>query len=245
MKNRRVGGTAALLVTAAVAAAGADNPPAAGFDAGGSDERAVAVAGRTMEAMGGRAAWDAVQCIGWTIFGRTHLWNKWTGDYRLEADTLVVIMNLNRSDGRVWTRGAEMEAGDGRRAVLEKARSIWINDSYWFVMPYKLKDTGVTLAYTGERAAEDGRLADVLTLTFRDVGDTPENRYEVYVDRETGLVSQWSFFRNAGDTEPRFTLPWTDWASYGGIRLSTGRGRAEVTDVRVSAGDESAAFAGP
>lgn len=245
MKNRKLWGTAVTLVLAVVAAAGADNPPARGFDAEGSDARAVAVADRTMEAMGGRAAWDAVQCIGWTIFGRTHLWNKWTGDYRLEADTLVVIMNVNRSDGRVWTRGAEMEGGDGRRAVLERARSIWINDSYWLVMPYKLKDTGVTLAYTGERAAEDGRLADVLTLTFRDVGDTPENRYEVYVDRETGLVSQWSFFRNAGDTEPRFTLPWTDWASYGGIRLSTGRGRAEVTGVRVSAGDESAAFAGP
>lgn len=244
MKHRWLIGVA-LGFALAAPAAGADNPPAPGFDAAGSDARAVEIADRAMEAMGGRAAWDAVQCIGWTIFGRTHVWNKWTGDYRLEADTLLVIMNVNRGDGRAWTRGVEMEDGPERKAVLAEARSIWINDSYWFVMPYKLKDSGVTLKYSGERAAQDGRPADVLTLTFRDVGDTPENRYEVFVDRETGLVSQWSFFRNASDPEPRFTLPWTNWTSFGGIKLATGRGRTDVTNVRVTAGDERAAFAGP
>lgn len=244
MKNRWLIGTAAALALVAGSAA-ADNPPAPGFDAGGSDARAVAIADRTMDAMGGRAAWDAVQCIGWTIFGRTHLWNKWTGDYRLEADTLLVIMNLNSGDGRAWSRGAEMEAGDARQAVLGEARSIWINDSYWLVMPYKLKDTGVTLKYAGERATDDGRPADVLALTFREVGDTPDNRYEVSVDRETGLVSQWSYFRSAADAEPRFTLPWNNWSSYGGIKLATGRGRADVTNLRVSSGDERAAFAAP
>ena len=245
MKNRWWIGTAAALALAAGSALAADNPPAPGFDAEGSDARAVEIADRTMDAMGGRAAWDAVQCIGWTIFGRTHMWNKWTGDYRLEADTLLVIMNVNSGDGRAWSRGAEMEAGDARQAVLSEARSIWINDSYWLVMPYKLKDTGVTLKYAGERATDDGRPADVLALTFREVGDTPDNRYEVFVDRETGLVSQWSYFRSAADAEPRFTLPWNNWSPYGGIKLATGRGRADVTNVRVSGGDERAAFAAP
>ncbi|HEU4364285.1 MAG TPA: hypothetical protein VFT13_02350 [Candidatus Krumholzibacteria bacterium] len=245
MKNRWLIGTAAALALAAGSAVAADNPPAPGFDAEGSDARAVEIADRTMDAMGGRAAWDAVQCIGWTIFGRTHLWNKWTGDYRLEADTLLVIMNVNSGDGRVWSRGAEMEAGDARQAVLGEARSIWINDSYWLVMPCKLKDTGVTLKYAGERATDDGRPADVLALTFREVGDTPDNRYEVFVDRETGLVSQWSYFRSAADAEPRFTLPWNNWSPYGGIKLATGRGRTHVTNVRVSSGDERAAFATP
>jgi hypothetical protein len=236
----------AVLMMSAVAAMAQENPPAPGFDIDGSDVRAVAVADRTMEAMGGRAAWDRVQCIGWTIFGRTHLWNRWKGDYRLEADTLLVIMNVNSGEGRVWSRGDEMQPGIDRDALLKRARSIWINDSYWFLMPYKLKDTGVTLSDEGERATADGRMADVLGLTFHGVGDTPDNRYEVFVDRETGLVSQWSFYRKHGDAEPAFTLPWTGWTRFGVILLATGRGgRADITGIRVSAGDESAAFAAP
>lgn len=224
-----------------------ENPPAPGFDAAGSDARAMALADRTMQAMGGRRHWDAVQCLGWTIFGRTHLWNKWTGDYRLEADTLLVIMNVNTGEGRAWTKGKAMPSGSALDEVLGTARSIWINDMYWFLMPYKLKDSGVTLTYTGERDTEDGRLADVLTLTFKGVGDTPQNRYEVCIDRETGLVSQWSYFADRADAEPRFTLPWTDWKAYDGIKLAAGHGRerAQVSGIRVSAGDERAAFAGP
>jgi hypothetical protein len=233
-----------LLLVASAGLAG-ENPPAAGFDTAGSGARAIAIADRTMEAMGGRANWDAVQCLGWTIYGRTHLWNKWTGDYRLQADTLLVIMNVNSGEGRAWNRGRELPDGDDLRAVLKRAHSIWINDSYWFIMPYKLKDTGVTLTYAGERATEDGRPADVLNLTFKDVGDTPQNRYEVFVDRETGLVSQWSYFQNAADATPRFTLPWTGWTDFGGIKLATGRGRVEVTGILASTADEHAAFAAP
>ena len=245
MARWKAGAATALAVSLAVGVAAADNPPAPGFDAAGSDARAMAVADRTMDAMGGRANWDAVQCVGWTIFGRTHTWNKWTGAYKLEADTLVVIMNLNSGKGRAWTGGREMPDGPERDAVLGEAHSIWINDMYWLLMPYKLKDTGVTLTYAGERNAEDGRLADVLNLTFKDVGDTPENRYEVYVDRESGLVSQWSYFRDAADAEPRFTLPWNDWRAYDGVKLSSGRGRTDVTNIHVSKSDEADAFAAP
>jgi hypothetical protein len=244
MRNPLIVGVLACVLAANAAAAG-ENPPAPGFDAAGSDARAVEIADRTMDAMGGRASWDAVQCVGWTIFGRTHLWNKWTGDYRLEADTLVVITNLNTGAGRVWSRGSELPPGDACTAALQRAKSIWINDSYWLVMPYKLKDTGVTLRYAGERATGDGRTADVLTLTFNGVGDTPQNRYEVFVDRETGLVSQWSYYRDAADAEPKFTLPWTGWSDFGGIQLATGRGRTDVTGIRVSKDDERAAFTAP
>jgi hypothetical protein len=71
-----------------------DNPAAAGFDAAGSGARAVAIADVVMHNLGGRGNWDAVQCLAWEIFGRKHLWNKWTGDYRLEDGDLLVIMNV-------------------------------------------------------------------------------------------------------------------------------------------------------
>jgi len=242
----KVGVVALFVLGVALACATrADNPPAPGFDAAGSDAAAVALADRAMEAMGGRAAWDAVQTLGWTIFKRTHLWNRWTGEYRLDADTLLVKMNVNTGQGRVWRSGVEVTDAAERDPVLERATSIWINDSYWLVMPYKLKDTGVTLRYGGEHATDDGRAADMIVMTFANVGDTPENKYEVYVDKESGLVTQWSYYPTVTDAEPKFTLPWTDWTQMNGVRIAMGRGRTTVSGVTVSAGDERARFDAP
>jgi hypothetical protein len=100
-------------------------------------------------------------------------------------------------------------------------------------MPYKLLDPGVTLRYGGEKEMEDGRGADVLVLTFEEVGYTPENKYDVFVARDTGLVEQWSFYRNADDEEPSFTLPWTGWREFGGILLATDHGREKDWDIAV------------
>jgi hypothetical protein len=221
------------------------NPPAPGFDEAGSDAQALAIADRVVDAMGGRGRWDGVQTIGWTLFGRTHLWNKWTGEYRMETDTSLVVMNLGTMKGRAWEKGSEVTDAERCATQLKRARSIWMNDSYWLLMPYKLKDTGVTLKYGGEKTTEDGRPADVLVLTFREVGDTPDNKYEVYVDRETSRVTQWSYYKSASDPEPRFTLPWTGWTAFDGVWLATGRGRFDVTGIWVSASDERAAFAAP
>ena len=246
--KERIGILLCALVLWAVAVAGAardENPPAPGFDAAHSDPTAMKLADRVMASLGGRKQWDRVQTMGWTIFGRTHTWNKWTGDYRLEADTTVVVMNIRTMKGRVWEKGTEVVDVAHRDEVLKDAKSIWINDSYWFVMPYKLKDTGVTLKYGGEKATADGRAADMLVLTFANVGDTPDNKYDVYVDRETGLVTQWSYYKTAADPEPRFTLPWNGWGNYDGIMLATGRGKTDVTGIRVSTSDDRTAFAGP
>lgn len=236
---------AVLAWTCVPAAPAGDNPPAAGFDMSGSDPKAMELADRAMDAMGGRAAWDATRLLAWTIFKRNHVWDKWTGDYRMEADSTLVIMNIHTKAGRAWEKGAEVTDAAKRDELLRDALSVWINDSYWLVMPYKLKDTGVTLRYAGERPTEDGREADVVELTFAGVGDTPENKYQVWIDRETDLVTQWAYFEKAGDAEPKFTRPWTGWTRFGDISLATGRGRFDVTNLRVSKEPDPSAFAGP
>ncbi len=243
----RIAALCVLIVMGAAAACAEDNPPAPGFDQTGSDAKAIAVADRVMKALGGRKDWDSVQVIRWTIFGRVHVWNKWTGDFRLEADTTLVVMNTNTMKGRVWENEREVTNAAHADDVLKRAKSIWINDSYWLVMPYKLKDTGVTLKYGGEKATEDGKPADMLVLTFKTVGDTPDNKYDVYVDRESGLVTQWSYYQSASDAEPRFTLPWNEWAAYDGIMMATGRGgeRFAVSNISVSSSNDVTAFAGP
>lgn len=228
-----------VLVLAAAPAAPAANPPAEGFDLEGSDRRAIEIADAVMERMGGRDAWDATRHLRWRFFGRRlHVWDRFTNDVRIEGvssdngEAFTILMNLDSGQGRAWVEGAEV-AGGKLAEMLDFGEAVWINDSYWLLMPYKLKDSGVTLTYEGEGAMEDGRAADVLQLTFEGVGRTPQNKYHVYVARDSGLVEQWDFYTDAGDTEPRFSTPWLDWRRYGGILLSDDRGENDLSELAV------------
>jgi hypothetical protein len=215
-----------LLLGAAAGATGQDNPALPGFRADASDARAIEIADETMRAMGGRAAWDATRYLSWLFFGRrTHYWDKWTGDVRIESDSTVVLMNVNTRAGRAWVGGREVVEPAAKTKLLESGYGWWVNDGYWMFMPYKLKDTGVALKYRGERAMQDGRQADVLELTFANVGLTPDNRYEVLVDKQTRLVGEWTFYRAATDSAATFTMPWKDWRRVGSIMLCADHGR--------------------
>ena len=116
--------------------------------------------------------------------------------------------------------------------LLSNANSMWINDAYWLVMPFKLKDSGVTLQYVGKDTLLTGDAADRLALTFQNVGDTPDNKYHVWVD-ENNLIQQWAFFRSATDSLPQFITPWTSYHQYGAILLSGDRGKYQLTDIAV------------
>ncbi len=221
------------------------NPPAEGFNADESDVAAIALADLTMKAMGGRQAWDETRYIAWNFFGvRHHIWDKHTGNVRIEfadresGDQIILLMNINTLEGRAWRNGDEVADSEALTKMLKRGQGAWINDSYWLLMPYKLKDPGVTLNYLGEKMMEGGRPAEVVQLTFTDVGNTPQNKYHVYIDKNTQLVEQWDFFSNADDSEPNFKIPWRDWKRHGRIMLSGDRGEmrgrpVKLTDVAV------------
>ena len=241
----------AVLLSAAAACAAAGqtaqpaNPPAPGFDAAGSDPRAIQIADAVMEKLGGRAAWDSTRYVAWTFAGRRHhLWDRATGRLRLEGPgprsgkPYVMLLDVNSGEGRAWREGQEVTDPQELGTMLKAGRSGWINDSYWLLMPYKLKDTGVTLRDLGEGRTEEGGAADVLELTFKDVGDTPRNKYHVWVARESGLVEQWAFYNDRDDAQPGFTCPWKGWKRCGRVMLSGDRGEIggrhmELTDIAV------------
>lgn len=215
------------------------NPPAADFDMAGSDQKAVQIADEVMNAMGGRKAWDNTHLIAWNFFGaRKLVWDKWTGTVRIDnlKDDQTVLLNVNNDKGRVFRKGEEMTNPDSVAKYVKQGKGAWINDSYWLVMPFKLKDSGVTLKYTGEENMQDGKPADVLQLTFKSVGNTPENKYKLWVDKTTRLISQWAYYPKATDEAPRFTLPWIDYQKHGGILLSGERGERDLTDIMVFTG---------
>ncbi|WP_420576714.1 hypothetical protein [Ekhidna sp.] len=212
-----------------------NNPPAEGFNQEGSDLLATLLADKTMLAMGGRKAWDNTRYIKWNFFGRRdHVWDKWTGDVRIEVpeDELTILMNINTKDGKVMKGDREITS-DSLDIYLQKGYEMWVNDSYWLVMPYKLKDSGVTLKYLREDSTEAGTRADVVSLSFDAVGVTPENVYEVWIDTDSKLVTQWAFYPDSSTLEPRFITPWGNYKKYGGIMLSGDRGQYQLNNIEV------------
>lgn len=228
-----------------VAAVVEENPAADGFNAEASDEKAIAIADEVMKAMGGRKAWDDTKLMAWNFFGaRKLLWDKQTGDVRIEngRDDMKIIMNIHSKEGRVFKDGAEFSDPDSVSHYLNRGERIWINDSYWLVMPYKLKDSGVTLKYLREDTTATGDMADVLQLSFENVGVTPDNLYEIFVDKEQKLVTQWAFYREPGQEEPNFITPWGEYAQQGQIMLSGDRGERDLTDIKVMTAAPEGAF---
>jgi hypothetical protein len=226
--------------------------PLAAGEMGVADARSAEIAQSVMQKMGGHDAWEATRFLTWNFFGsRRHLWDKHTGDIRVEGtnresgEPYLILMNLGTKQGRAWVDGAEVTEPEALAALLDRGEAAWINDSYWLVMPYKLRDPGVTLKHVGGGTMVDGRQAEVLELTFEEVGRTPENKYRVYVAADSGLVEQWDFYAQAADEEPRFQVPWHDWRPHGGILLSADRGERGHSGVGVLAEVPAGAFSSP
>ena len=203
---------------------------------GQSDPQAVAVAQAVMQAQGGQKAWEQTRYLQWNFFGNRRLtWDRYTGDVRIEylKQPLVTLVNVNTRKGRVFRQGQEETRPDSLQQYLNEGYRAWTNDSYWLLMPYKLLDPGVTLRYLGTESTETGRPADKLQLTFSGVGITPQNRYFVWVDKSTRLVSQWAYFPKAEQEKPAFVNPWKDYRRYGKIMLSGDRGNRRLTEISV------------
>jgi hypothetical protein len=217
-----------------------------------------------LDAMGGEAAWNDARYFEFTFGverdgqaggGWTHHWDRWDGDYKLtgtrQGAELVVLMNVNQRDagGRAWLDGQPVEPGARLDSLVQFAYGRWVNDSYWLIMPYKWTDPGVHAAYAGTRADSAGRQWEIVHLSFDQVGLTPQNEYDAWIDPTTGLMERWTHFRTA-DADPAI-YDWNDWQQFGPIRLATRKpavgGNAAIVfrDVRVETSVPADAFTAP
>lgn len=236
----------AVLGLVAVAAA-AQFAPAA-------DPKAIDLAARTMEAMGGREAMNRVHLLRFDfaverdgeIVGRyAHWWDRWTGAYRLEGtdresgEPFRVLFDVDDRQGRAWIGGREL-AGEELAAWLERAYGRFINDSYWLLMPWKWLDPGVHASWQGDRTV-DGTSYEVVELTFGDgVGLTSNDRYWGLVDPRTGRMERWEYLLQTETGEPGVGEPtrwaWEGWTrTEAGVWLATERRRLgdDAPDVRI------------
>lgn len=63
---------------------------------------------------------------------------------------------------------------------------------YWFAMMQKLLDPGINYEYLGQ-AHKDGKLYDMVKITFNTEADVASDTYQLYINPETHLVDQFLF----------------------------------------------------
>jgi len=212
------------------------NPAHVDFDLLHSDEKAMEIADKVMKSIGGRENWDNSKYLKWNFFGkRLHYWNKETGDIRIEIlnSDAIILMNINTLEGKVKLGDVEPTKADSLEKYLELGKEMWTNDSYWMFMPFKLKDAGVTLKYKQKRMMKDNEYAYALELTFSGVGETPDNKYIIYVDTYDYKIRQWDFYPIPTMKEPAFTTTWDNYLQYGNIELANVRSTDTLTDITV------------
>lgn len=202
---------------------------------GHADQKAAAVAQSFAQAMGGVSAWEALPYIrfdfvvireGKEVARFRHWWDKRSGRDRVEGPddkgrVVTAIVNLSDRKGRSFTESIADADSATLANHVQTGYERWVNDSYWLMMPFKLRDPGTHLKYSGMKQGGKGVEWDILELTFDPgVGLTPKDHYWLYVNRRTHLMDKWDFLLQdmKGPTQ---TATWEEWSPVGPVRLST------------------------
>lgn len=209
--------------------------------------KADSVAMRLVSGLGGLEAWAAVPHLRFN-FGidrngeeqvvARHLWNRQSGEYRLEwnasPDSAFVALFDVDAFGEAAAKEAASDAGQvylNGEAVdstanaqrMQEAHQRFVNDTYWLLAPLKVFDAGVNRSYVPDSSTATH---DVITLTFGEVGLTPGDQYWLYVNKETGRLDRWAFhLQNMPEDAPPQFFDWTEYETYdtpdGSLQLAT------------------------
>ena len=184
------------------------------------------------KAVGGKSKLDksryfqfdfAVERDGKASIPRRHIWDRYTGDYRLETvdDTgkkTVALFNVNSKAGNVYVDGV-LQRDTTADNLIKKAYAAFINDTYWLMAPLKLQDDGVNTQLQANETV-DGKTCNVLHINFDKVGLTPGDQYWLYVNGKTGEIIRWKFLLQTQTKESVFN--WSPYLDLGnGLKLST------------------------
>ena len=197
------------------------------------DAKADKIGREMIDALGGQSAWEkarelkfdfVVQNEGKVAGRRSHVWDRYTGDYRMTGTDqsgapYAVYFNVNTKQGKAYVNGKPVE-GEEADKLLKSAYARYINDTYWLLAPWKVFDPGVVLTYEGEKPCPAGGTCDVLKLSFgENVGMTPKDVYWLWVTRDGRNMVQWQYILKGAD-EPPTTVQWNNWQKVSGMALS-------------------------
>ncbi|HEU4334995.1 MAG TPA: hypothetical protein VFT32_10915, partial [Candidatus Eisenbacteria bacterium] len=188
------------------------------------------------DAMGGQATWDKLPNFRFDFVvirdGKEsarykHWWDKRRGRCRVEGPDgqgrkVVAIFDLSDRKGIAFSDGVGETDPARVTEILTFGYERWVNDTYWVMMPFKLRDPGVRIRYARPERTPDGEY-DVLELSFvKGTGLTSDDRYWLHVNRATRLIDRWEYVLTGRQPPPQ-AVAWEAWSRIGPIRLSLQR----------------------
>lgn len=176
--------------------------------------------------------------------------------------TADLVTRRHRMDGRsakgMFTAGSNDIQGWTTNAEALGIQPRWVNhgNSYFVLMPFVFADPGIHVRSVGERVFE-GKTFDAVAIRYdRNVGDTSDDDYILYIDQETHCLRLIDFSVTYGpmrgdtpiDQLPRRSLEFVEWQDVDGLfipkvlhyapweRTANG-GRRKETGVRYTVSD--------
>ena len=186
----------------------ADSLAMMAYDAAGGPEAFAAIKGLRFD--------FGVERMGTRVRRNSHLWDRTTGDYRLEYmqgedSSYVVLFNINSQEGQVYLNGTQVADSTDHANRLSRAYRSFVNDTYWLLAPVKMLDPGVTRTY--EADSSDANI-QVVKLTFEGVGLTPGDQYWMYLNADNGQLVRWAFVLQGNLDAPARAFNWMDYDEY-------------------------------
>jgi hypothetical protein len=204
-------------------------PAEEGFIESNSDKKALELADKLVDNLGGYDAWNNTRFVAWTFFGNYQIWDKKEDLYRQERNNLVAIMSVKKPLGKVFEDGVRVQDSLKTYRILGDIYMQWALNTYWLALPYKLKERGAVLKYLGEEKTRDGRAADKIRFQLDTVGVMHHNMYDLWIDKQSGLLTQWAFYATPQDKMPAFIRRWTNYQDFKGVKLALDKGSDEDT----------------
>jgi len=232
-QRRRAAACSAALVFFIALTLTGDGVPRA--STGETDARANAIAKELTDAMGGQAAWDALPFIrfdfvverdGKEVARFRHWWDKKLGRCRVEGPdekgrVVTALFRLSDHSGKSFTAGLADTDSANIANIIQVGYERWVSDTRWLMMPFRLRDPGMHVKYSGPKRGGGGAVWDVLELTCDSgVAPTPKDHYWLYVSRKTHLLDRWEFVLQDAKGPPQGST-WEEWTQVGPLKLST------------------------
>ncbi len=140
--------------------------------------------------------------------GHHYFFDKQNNKAIIEWDDHKVVMQLDTQEGQVFSGQKIVEDEDQRKKLLNKAWSLWCNDSFWMFAPFKVLDPGTTRKIVLEEGKE------ALLVEYESGGVTPGDSYLWILDenfRPTGYKMWTSIIPVKG-----MYASWENWEQHNG-----------------------------
>lgn len=184
---------------------------------GTQGQEAEALAGEMLKALN-KPGYDSISLISFTYpGGHNYEWDRENNKVRVRWDNKDVYLDLNQSP-------------DDFNVIEYQAYEYFLNDTFWLVAPFKVRDDGVIRSTVD---VKDGR---GLLVTYTTGGVTPGDSY-LWIIGDDGFPKAWKLW-TSNVPIGGLKVGWGGWVEKEGVWFSTFHPSAvidlEITDLEVS-----------